>query len=118
MRELCLGSNWFNFPGCSLLFTTSTGYSLHVHIYAPCCCACRCGAECCGDQLDTSLLRIGGSCAVYGKPSFGLLDLDWGARAARVRIIRTDGLGTANVDDWQHPASLDFTIDMQLCMDA
>lgn len=79
---------------------------------------CSCGAECCGDQLDTSLLRIGGACAVYGKPSFGLLDLDWTAREARVRIVRTDGLGTANVDDSQHPGSLDFTIDMQLCMDA
>ena len=68
--------------------------------------------------MDSSMLRIGGSCAVYGEPSFGLLDLDWNAREARIRIIRTDGQGTANVADWQHPASLDFTIDMQLCMDA
>eukprot|EP00892_Ulva_mutabilis_P008453 jgi/Ulvmu1/5980/UM026_0104.1 len=77
----------------------------------------RCGAPCCGDTLDSSMLRVGGACAVHGGPSFGVMDVDWMARLARLRVMRGDGGGTANVDDPLQPATLDFTIDLQLCMD-
>lgn len=77
----------------------------------------RCGAPCCGDTLDASMLRIGGPCAVHGRPSFGVLDVDWEARLVRLRVMRADGTGTADVDDPLRPGTLDFTIDMQICMD-
>lgn len=77
----------------------------------------RCGAPCCGSTLDASMLRIGGPCAVHGGPSFGVLDVDWEARLVRLRLMRADGAGTANVDDPLQPGTLDFTIDMQVCMD-
>jgi hypothetical protein len=54
---------------------------------------------------------------LYGRPGFALLDVDWMARNVRARIVRSDGLGTASVADSRMPASLDFTIDLQLCMD-
>ena len=76
-----------------------------------------CGAPCCGLDLDNSMLRIGGSCAVSAQPSFGIMDVDWDAREARIQIVRTDGGGTVRVVDPATPVALDFAIDLQLCLD-
>jgi hypothetical protein len=76
-----------------------------------------CGAPCCGAELDTSLLRIGGGCAISGVPSFALLDVEWESRTVRIRILHADGRGTVSVVDPDSPVSLDFTIDFQVCMD-
>jgi hypothetical protein len=64
------------------------------------------------------MLRIGGACAVSAEPSFGVMDIDWEAREARVQIVRADGNGTVAVVDPGDPVFLDFAIDLQLCLDA
>ena len=64
------------------------------------------------------MLRIGGNCAASAEASFGVMDIDWAKREARIQIARSDGAGTAGVVDAANPVVLDFAIDLQLCLDA
>lgn len=76
-----------------------------------------CGAPCCDADLDASMLRIGGSCATSSEPGLGIMDVDWAAREARIQIVNADGSGTAAGVDSAEPVVLDFTVDLQLCLD-
>jgi len=78
-----------------------------------------CGLPCCGRNLDVSGLRIGGTCAVYGEPSFGLLTIDWEARTLKMGILRADGGGVASTVGAvgvSSPVSMEFEIDLGSCL--
>ena len=78
-----------------------------------------CGAPCCGKNIDASGLRIGGTCAVYGEPSFGMLSINWIEQALNMQILKADGSGVAvtrSVDGVNAPVSMEFEIDLRFCL--
>lgn len=72
-----------------------------------------CGQPCCGFDRDKDGLRgPGNTCAAFGDPNFGTVDLDWRERLIHLSIMNGNGSGVAV---GAHGKPLKLTVDMDTC---